>query len=85
LQETIEAKIKDYERALDSAAGFYREIQRLVTTQSNDYNLDVMKRLTTATINFRNTVEQTGAHEILLPISALWLPLSGVLPALKVR
>jgi hypothetical protein len=61
LQKTIEAKIREYEHALDSAAGFYREIQRLVTTESNDYNLEVMKRLTTVTINFKNTVEQTGA------------------------
>jgi hypothetical protein len=61
-KETIEAKIRDYEHALDSAAGLYREIQRLVTTQSNDYNLDVMKRLTTATINFKNTIEQTGTR-----------------------
>jgi hypothetical protein len=60
-KETIEAKIRDYEHALDSAADLYREIQRLVTTQSNDYNLDVMKRLTTATIIFKNTIEQTGA------------------------
>ena len=59
--ETIDAKIRDYEHALVSAAGLYREIQRLVTIQSNDYNLDVMKRLTTATINFKNTIEQTGA------------------------
>jgi hypothetical protein len=60
-QKTIEAKIREYERALDSAAGFYREIQQLVTTQSNDYNLDVMTRLTTMTINFKNTIEQTDA------------------------
>jgi hypothetical protein len=30
-----------------------------VRTQSNDYNLDVTTRLTTATINFKNTIEQT--------------------------
>jgi hypothetical protein len=60
-QKTIEAKIREYERALDSAAGFYREIQQLVTTQSNDYNLDIMTRLTTMTINFKNTIEQTDA------------------------
>jgi hypothetical protein len=62
LQDAIEAKIREYERALDSAAGFYREIQGLVMSQSNDYNLDVMKRLTTATINFKNTIEQTGSE-----------------------
>ena len=60
-QKTIEEKIREYERALDSAAGLYREIQQLVTTQSNDYNLDVMTRLTTMTINFKNTIEQTDA------------------------
>jgi hypothetical protein len=59
--EIIEAKIREYENALDSAAGFYRDIQELVTTQSNDYNLDVMTRLTTTTINFKNTIEQTDA------------------------
>jgi hypothetical protein len=62
LQDAIEAKIREYERALDSAAGFYHEIQGLVMSQSNDYNLDVMKRLTTATINFKNTIEQTGSE-----------------------
>jgi len=46
LHEAIEAKIREYERAIDSAAGFYREIQGLVVNQSNDYNLEVMKRLT---------------------------------------
>jgi hypothetical protein len=60
-QKTIEAKIREYESALDSAAGFFREIQQLVTTQSNDYNLDVMTRLTTASINFKNTIEQADA------------------------
>jgi hypothetical protein len=60
--DTIEAKIKEYEQALDVAAGFYREIQRLVATESNGYNLDVMKRLTTATINYKNMIEQTGAR-----------------------
>jgi len=59
--EIIEAKIREYENALDSAAGFYRDIQELVTTQSNNYNLDVMTRLTTTTINFKNTIEQTDA------------------------
>jgi len=62
LQEDIEAKIREYERALDKAAGIYREIQGLVTNQSNEYNLDVVKRLTTATINFKNTIEQTGSE-----------------------
>ena len=57
-QETIEAKIREYEDALDNAAQLYSEIQQLVTTQSNDYNLDVMTRLTTASINFKNTIEQ---------------------------
>jgi len=60
-QETIEAKIREYEHALNSAADIYREIQQLITTQSNDYNLDVMTRLTTASINFKNTIEQTDA------------------------
>jgi hypothetical protein len=60
-QESIEAKIREYEHALNSAADLYREIQQSVTTQSNDYNLDVMTRLTTATINFKNTIEQTDA------------------------
>ena len=57
-QETIEAKIREYEDALDNGAQLYSEIQQLVTTQSNDYNLDVMTRLTTASINFKNTIEQ---------------------------
>jgi hypothetical protein len=60
-QETIEAKIREYEHALNSAADIYREIQQLITTQSNDYNLDVVTRLTTASINFKNTIEQTDA------------------------
>jgi hypothetical protein len=60
-QETIEAKIREYEHTLDNAAQLYREIQQLVTTQSNDYNLDVMTRLTTASINFKNTIEQADA------------------------
>jgi hypothetical protein len=62
LQESIEVKIREYERALNSAAGLYREIQGLAANQSNDYNLDVMKKLTTATINFKNTIEQTGSQ-----------------------
>lgn len=62
-QETIEAKIREYEDALDNAAQLYSEIQQLVTTQSNDYNLDVMTRLTTASINFKNTIEQADARE----------------------
>lgn len=60
-QETIEVKIREYEHALDNAAQLYREIQQLATTQSNDYNLDVMTRLTTASINFKNTIEQADA------------------------
>jgi len=60
-QETIEAKIRDYGHTLENAAGIYREIQQLVATQSNDYNLDVMTRLTTTTINFKNMIEQTDA------------------------
>ena len=60
-EETIEAKIREYENALDCVPGFYHELQQLVTTQSNDYSLDVMTRLTTATINFKNTIEQTDA------------------------
>ena len=39
---------------------FILKIQQLVETKNNDYNLDVAKRLTTATISFKNTVEQTG-------------------------
>ena len=61
-QETIEAKIREYEHALNSAAGLYLEIQQLVEAKNNDYNLDVAKRLTTATINFKNTIEQTGSE-----------------------
>jgi hypothetical protein len=60
-QETIEAKIREYEHALDNASQLYREIQQLVTTEGNDYNLDVMTRLTTASINFKNTIEQADA------------------------
>jgi hypothetical protein len=60
-QETIEAKIREYEHALNSAADIYREIQQLITTQSNDYNLDVVTRITSASINFKNTIEQTDA------------------------
>jgi hypothetical protein len=60
-QETLEAKIREYEHALDNAAQLYREIQQLVTTEGNDYNLDVMTRLTTASINFKNTIEQADA------------------------
>jgi hypothetical protein len=63
-QETIEAKIREYEHALDNAAQLYREIQQLVTTQSNDYNLDVMTRLTTASINFKNSIEQAEATSL---------------------
>jgi len=61
-QETIEAKIKEYENALNIAASLYLEIQQLVEPKNNDYNLDVAKRLTTATINFKNTIEQTGSQ-----------------------
>ena len=60
-QENIEAKIREYEDSLNNAADIYHEIQQSVSTQSNDYNLDVMTRLTTATINFKNTIEQTDA------------------------
>jgi hypothetical protein len=60
-EETIEPKIREYENALDCPAGFYHELQQLVTTQSNDYSLDVMIKLTTATINFKNMIEQTDA------------------------
>jgi nanoRNase/pAp phosphatase (c-di-AMP/oligoRNAs hydrolase) len=52
-------KIREYGNALDRAAGIYRDIQELLRTQSNNYNLDVTTRLTTATINFKNTIEQT--------------------------
>jgi hypothetical protein len=60
-QESIEAQIREYEDSLNNAADIYHEIQQSVSTQSNDYNLDVMTRLTTATINFKNTIEQTDA------------------------
>jgi hypothetical protein len=59
-QNTIEAKIREYEHALNSAVGLYLEIQQSIATESNDYNLDVAKRLTNATINFKNRIEQTG-------------------------
>ncbi len=75
VEDTIEAKIREYEHALDNAAGFYREIQQLVTTQSNDYSLDVMTRLTTATINFKNRIEQTDGAWVLdamLAIRTFW-------------
>jgi len=39
------------------ATGLYFEIRQLVATQGNDYDLDVMKRLTTATIDFKNMIE----------------------------
>jgi DNA gyrase/topoisomerase IV subunit A len=60
-QENIESKIKEYEHILTSAAALYHQIKQSVTSQSNDYNLDVMTRLTTATFNFKNTIEQTDA------------------------
>jgi hypothetical protein len=40
-QETIEAKIKEYEHALNSAAGLYLEIQQLVEAKNNDYNREL--------------------------------------------
>ena len=43
------------------APTLYHQIRQLATTQSNDYSLDVMTRLTTATINFKNKIEQTDA------------------------
>ena len=49
-QETIEAKLREYEHALDNAATLYHQIGQLITTQSNDYTRDVMTRFTTATI-----------------------------------
>jgi hypothetical protein len=52
-EETIEAKIREYDNALDCAAGFYRELQQLVTTQSNDYSLDVMSNKHAPTFMFR--------------------------------
>ena len=58
--EIIEAKIGEYEHALNRAAEVYREIQQLVMTQNNDYSLNVMTTLTTCTINFKSLVEQTG-------------------------
>ena len=58
--ETIEAKIREYKHVLNNAAGLYLEIHQLVATESNDYNLDVTKRLTTATINFKNMTEKAG-------------------------
>lgn len=51
----------EYEHALNRAADLYREIQQLVTTQNNDYSLNVMTRLTTCTINFKSLIEQTGS------------------------
>ena len=47
---TIEAKLREYEHALDNAATLYHQIGQLITTQSNDYTRDVMTRFTTATI-----------------------------------
>ena len=58
--EIIEAKIGEYEHALNRAAEVYREIQQLIMTQNNDYSLNVMTTLTTCTINFKSLVEQTG-------------------------
>ena len=63
-QETIEAKIREYEHALNIAAGLYLEIQQLVEAKNNDYNLDVAKRLTPVTINFKNTIEQLVRNEL---------------------
>ena len=58
---TIEAKIREYEHVLKIVpVNLYLEIHQLVETESNDYNLDVMKRLTTATINFKNMTEKAG-------------------------
>lgn len=78
-QENIESKIIDYEHALDSAATLYHQIRQLATTQSNDYSLDVMTRLTTATINFKNKIEQTDAAWVLdaIPVSLLFDPVGS--------
>lgn len=61
-RKQLKQKIKEYEHALNIAASLYLEIQQLVESKNNDYNLDVAKRLTTATINFKNTIEQTGSE-----------------------
>ena len=40
-QESTEVKIREYEHALELPRT-YRDIQQLVMSQSNEYNLDVM-------------------------------------------
>ena len=58
LQNQIEDLIGKYERALNSAADYYRQIGELLRTQDNNYSLDVTTRLTNTTIDFKNVIEQ---------------------------
>jgi hypothetical protein len=58
LQNQIEDLVGKYEKALNSAAHYYRQIGELLRTQDNDYSLDVTTRLTNTTIDFKNMIEQ---------------------------
>jgi hypothetical protein len=60
LQNKVEKLVEEYEQNLKNATDYYIKIMKLLETMNNDSSLKVTTRLTLATINFNNTIKQSG-------------------------
>jgi hypothetical protein len=58
VDKQLEDKVLQYENILKSAVDCFNQIKELNREENNDSSLEVEKRITMATINFKNAIEQ---------------------------
>ena len=58
VDKQLEDKVLQYENILKSAVDCFIQIKELNREENNDSSLEVEKRITVATINFKNAIEQ---------------------------
>jgi hypothetical protein len=58
VDKQLEDKVLQYENILKSAVDCFNQIKELNREENNDSSLEVEKRITVATINFKNAIEQ---------------------------
>ena len=58
VDKQLEDKVLQYENILKSALDCFNQIKELNREENNDSSLEVEKRITVATINFKNAIEQ---------------------------
>lgn len=58
VDKQLEDKVLQYENILKSAVDCFNQIKELNREENNDGSLEVEKRITMATINFKNAIEQ---------------------------